>query len=40
MKWFAAAGLAMSAVVWAAGSPASAQAKLCDSPRQMEGFKT
>jgi iron(III) transport system substrate-binding protein len=40
MKWFAAAGLALSAVAWTGASPASAQAKLCDSPRQMEGFKT
>ena len=38
MKLFAAAGLALSALVWA-GS-ANAQAKLCDNPRQMDGFKT
>jgi iron(III) transport system substrate-binding protein len=40
MKMVAAAGLALSAVVWAAASPAHAEAKLCDKPRQMEGFKT
>ncbi|CAN5859486.1 ABC transporter substrate-binding protein [soil metagenome] len=40
MKKFAAASLALCALVWAGSSPASAQAKLCDSPRQMEGFKT
>ena len=40
MKSFAAAGLAAIAVAWIAGSPAFAQAKLCESPRQMEGFKT
>ena len=40
MKWFVAAGLALSAVAWTGWSPANAQAKLCDKPRQMEGFKT
>ena len=45
MKLFAAAGLALSAIVWGAWSPANAQAqaataKLCDNPRQMDGFKT
>ena len=38
MKLFAAAGLALSALVWAGA--AQAQAKLCDKPGQMEGFKT
>ena len=49
MRMFAAAGLALSAIalgaVAAAWSPANAQAqaataKLCDNPRQMDGFKT
>ena len=47
MKLFAAAGLALSAIALAgrAWSPANAQAqaataKLCDKPRQMDGFKT
>ena len=38
MKFFAAASLALGAVIWA-GS-AVAQAKLCDKPRQMDGFKS
>jgi len=49
MKMFAAAGLALSAIALGAAagawSPANAQAqaataKLCDNPRQMDGFKT
>ena len=49
MKMFAAAGLALSAIAFGVGvgawSPANAQAqaataKLCDNPRQMDGFKT
>src|SRR5262245_57140477 len=40
MKLIAAACVALSAVAWAGWTPANAQAKLCDKPRQMEGFKT
>ena len=44
MKLFAAASAALCAIALAAASPANAQsaggAKLCDKPRQMEGFKT
>jgi iron(III) transport system substrate-binding protein len=40
MKWLAAAGLAFGAVVWAGSALAEAPAKLCDKPRQMDGFKT
>jgi iron(III) transport system substrate-binding protein len=40
MKWLVAAGLAFGAAVWAAGAWAEAPAKLCDKPRQMDGFKT
>jgi iron(III) transport system substrate-binding protein len=40
MKLFAAASVALCAVAWAGWSPAMADAKLCDKPRQMEGFKT
>jgi len=41
MKFFATASLALCVAAWA-GAPADAQAqgKLCDKPRQMEGFKT
>ncbi len=41
MKPFAAMSVALCAIVGAAFAPAEAQdAKLCDKPRQMEGFKT
>ena len=41
MKLFAAASVALCAVAWAGWSPAMAEgAKLCDKPRQMEGFKS
>jgi iron(III) transport system substrate-binding protein len=40
MKLFAAVSVALCAVAGAAWSPAMAEAKLCDKPRQMEGFKT
>ncbi len=40
MKSFAAIAVALCAVSWAGGSQVQAQAKLCDKPRQMEGFKT
>lgn len=40
MKLFVAASVALCAVAWAAWSPAGAEAKLCDKPRQMEGFKS
>ena len=40
MKLFAAASVALCAVAWAAWAPAMADAKLCDKPRQLEGFKT
>ena len=43
MKLIAAASAALYAVAWAVASPAQAQApqpKVCDNPRQMEGFKT
>jgi iron(III) transport system substrate-binding protein len=40
MKLFAAATVALCAVGWAGFSQAQAQAKLCDKPRQMEGFKS
>lgn len=34
------AAAALCTLGWAAWSPAQAQAKLCDNPKQMEGFKT
>ena len=40
MKLCAAASVALCAVAWAAWSPAMADAKLCDKPQQMEGFKS
>ena len=41
MKIFAVASMALCAAVGlAGGSPAQAQAKLCDKPIQLEGFKT
>jgi iron(III) transport system substrate-binding protein len=42
MKLFAAASAALCAMAWAGCGPALAEgaAKLCDKPRQMEGFKT
>ena len=40
MKLFAAVSVALCAFAWAGGSPAMADAKLCDKPRQLEGFKT
>jgi len=40
MKLFATASAALCAVAWAGWSPAMAEAKLCDKPQQMEGFKT
>ena len=41
MKPFAVMSAAFCAIAWAAVVPAEAQnAKLCDKPRQMEGFKT
>jgi iron(III) transport system substrate-binding protein len=41
MKLFAVMSVALCAIGWAAFAPAEAQnAKLCDKPRQMEGFKT
>src|SRR3977135_3201090 len=40
MKLFVAAGVALGAIVWAAGASAENGAKLCDKPRQMEGFKS
>ena len=40
MKLWAAAGIAFSVVAWAATASAENGAKLCDKPRQMEGFKT
>jgi iron(III) transport system substrate-binding protein len=43
MKLFAAAGAVLCAVVaWAGGGPAMAEgaARLCEKPRQMDGFKT
>lgn len=40
MKLFATMSAALTAIGLAAGSPAYAQAKLCDAPKQMEGFKT
>ena len=39
MKHFAIMSVALCAVGWA-GSPALADTKLCEKPRQMEGFKT
>src|ERR1700759_5128628 len=39
MKLLAAVGLALCAVGWSGGAQAQ-DAKLCDKPRQMEGFKT
>ena len=39
MKLFAAASAALCALVWAGGASAEG-AKLCDKPRQMDGFKT
>jgi iron(III) transport system substrate-binding protein len=40
MKLLAAAGIALSVVAWAATASAENGAKLCEKPRQMEGFKT
>jgi iron(III) transport system substrate-binding protein len=40
MKLFAAATAALCAVTWSAAASAENGAKLCDKPRQMEGFKT
>src|SRR5438552_9732985 len=40
MKLFVAAGVALGAIVWAVGASAENGARLCDKPRQMEGFKT
>jgi iron(III) transport system substrate-binding protein len=40
MKLLAAAGIAFSVVAWAATASAENSAKLCDKPRQMEGFRT
>ena len=37
---FAAASVALCAVAWAGWSPVLADAKLCDKPQQMEGFKS
>jgi iron(III) transport system substrate-binding protein len=40
MKMLAAATAALCAITWAAAASAEGAAKLCDKPRQMEGFKT
>jgi iron(III) transport system substrate-binding protein len=40
MKLFAAAAVALCAITWGAAASAEGAAKLCDKPRQMEGFKT
>ena len=40
MKLFAAATAALCVVTWGAAASAEGAAKLCDKPRQMEGFKT
>ena len=40
MKLLAAAGIAFGIVAWAAGASAEGPAKLCEKPRQLEGFKT
>src|SRR5260370_11578845 len=40
MKLFVAAAVALGAIAWSAGASAENGAKLCDKPRQMEGFKT
>jgi iron(III) transport system substrate-binding protein len=40
MKLFVAAAVALGAIAWTAGASAENGAKLCDKPRQMEGFKT
>ena len=40
MKLFAAAAAALCAISWGAAASAEGAAKLCDKPRQMEGFKT
>ena len=40
MKLFAAATAALCAITWSAGASAENGAKLCDKPRQMEGFKS
>ena len=39
MKLIAAMGLAACALAWS-GVASAQQAKLCDKPKQMEGFKT
>src|SRR5437762_9485437 len=40
MKLFVAAAVALGAIAWAGGASAENGAKLCDKPRQMEGFKS
>ena len=40
MKLFAAATAALCVITWGAAASAEGAAKLCDKPRQMEGFKT
>src|ERR1700687_6163463 len=40
MKMFAAAAAALCAITWAGAASAEGAAKLCDKPRQMEGFKS
>jgi iron(III) transport system substrate-binding protein len=40
MKLLAAAGIAFSVLAWAATASAENGARLCDKPRQMDGFKT
>ena len=40
MKLYAAATAALCAITWSAAASAENGAKLCDKPRQMEGFKT
>jgi iron(III) transport system substrate-binding protein len=40
MKLFAAATAALCVITWSAAASAEGAAKLCDKPRQMEGFKS